>query len=84
MLDPDLTGELQALIKSTPAIAADTSTNPGDGPWQVLLPRISTPLAAAAHVGLPAVALALPREHESLPWDAIIQTLTAARAPQAT
>jgi hypothetical protein len=84
MLDPDLTGELQALIKSTPAIAADTSTNPGDGPWQVLLPRISTPLAAAAHVGLPAVALALPREHKSLPWDAIIQTLTAARAPQAT
>jgi hypothetical protein len=34
-------------------------------------------------VGLPAVALALPREHKSLPWDAIIQTLTAARAPQA-
>ncbi|MAE45321.1 MAG: hypothetical protein CMJ86_00360 [Planctomycetes bacterium] len=83
LLDPDLTGELQALIKSTPAIAADTSTDPGNGPWQVLLPRISIPLAAAAHVGLPAVALALAPEDRSLPWDAIIQTLAAAPASQA-
>ncbi len=82
MLDPGLTDELQALIKSSPAIAADTSTDPGNGPWQILLPRVSIPLAAAAHVGLPAVALALAPQ-DTLPWDAIIQTLGAAPTPQA-
>ncbi|MDE0903229.1 MAG: hypothetical protein OSB42_01240 [Planctomycetota bacterium] len=84
VLDPELAQRVQALIQSTPAIAADAAQDTGatgdagSGPWDLVLPGISAPLAAAAHVGLPAVALALgdPAEpNRSYPWKQIIQAL---------
>ena len=78
VLNPELAQRVQALIQSTPAIAADATGDPGSGPWDLVLPGISAPLAAAAHVSLPTVALALrdPAEaNQPYPWKQIIQAL---------
>lgn len=87
VLDGPLTARIQNLLGSLGAVAASTSSavNKSAGPyWDLVVPHLAAPLSAAAHAGLPTVALVVGDAAPTLPFDAIMEALLMAPDPSTT